>query len=61
MTAQLRVLKQSKRVVESGNVEILMPILQLFLKRLLNTLNFHRKRLNRSARIDYASNVVAVK
>jgi hypothetical protein len=38
-----------------------MSILRRFLKRLLNTLNFHRNRLNRSARIDYASNVVAVK
>lgn len=61
MTAQLKVLKESKCPVLQVIVEILMHILQRFLKRLLNTLNFHRNRLNLSARIDYASYVVAVK
>jgi len=32
-----------------------------FLKKLLNTLNFHRNRLNLPACFDYAAQVVAVK
>jgi len=40
---------------------ILLPNLWQFLKKLLNTLNFHTNRLNPSASIDYAAKVVAVK